>query len=156
MGNQKKRRKSGKVKDPYAPEVVRRKRTLPKGDIIGLCILICLQLVGVLGIIFYRPTPDDVIRDYTITVEPRADGTLEIHYDFVWTALAWTEDLTWVEIGMPHPDYVLVQGSVSDTVERETNIFGMRITALTDSFSRTRISTEKPWSFPLLFRLKVF
>ena len=119
MGNQRKRRESGKdkVKDPYSEEVIRKKRVLPTGDIIGLCVTVALQIAALMVILFFRPIPQDIIRDYVVTVEPQEDGTLEIRYDFSWTAWDAMEALTWVEIGMPHPDYVLRSASLSDTVE---------------------------------------
>ena len=59
MGNQRKRRESGKdkVKDPYSEEVIRQKRVLPTGDIIGLCVAVALQIAAA------RPTyvrPEEV------------------------------------------------------------------------------------------------
>ena len=32
------------------------------------------------------------LPEYNSYMFPQADGTLEIHYDFVWTALTWTEE----------------------------------------------------------------
>ena len=85
MGNQRKRREKGKIEQPYSEEVIRKKRVLPKGDIFGLCVAVALQIIALLVFIFYTPAPQDVIRDYSVTVTPQEDGTLEIRYDFEWT-----------------------------------------------------------------------
>lgn len=122
MGNQKKRR----AKDPappvdeYAPETIRKKRTLPAKDMAILAVLIILQVAAILGMIFYRPKPQDVIDRYEVTIEPLDDGTLDIRYDITWTALDEDEPLTWVEIGMPTHRYALYQESLSDTVARDS------------------------------------
>ena len=114
MGNQKKRRKKGKsvAIDDYTPETIRRKRKLPKAQIYLMCILVVLELSAVAAMILFKPTPKDMIRQYDVTVEPCSDGTLNIHYDITWTALDEEEPLTWVEVGMPNPQYTLVESSV--------------------------------------------
>ena len=46
----------------------------------------------------------DVINDYSITVDPRKDGTLDITYHIEWEVLDSTSEgpLTWVKIGIPN------------------------------------------------------
>lgn len=112
----KKKRKAASRPDDYSPEAVKRKRTLPKADIALMCVLVAIQVILVLFIVFYTPDPKDCIEQYSVTVEPREDGSLDITYELVWTALDEHEPLTWVEIGMANPAYRLYDGSVSDTV----------------------------------------
>ena len=103
-------------KDDFSEEAVKKRRTLPKGDIALICILVAIQIITVMLVVLYTPTPKDVIDQYTITVEPKSNGTLDITYEVVWTALDGNEPLTWVEIGMPNPSYRPYEGSLSDTV----------------------------------------
>ena len=46
----------------------------------------------------------DTIHSYTVTVEPRADGTADITYDFDWEVIGGQPDepLSWVQIGLPN------------------------------------------------------
>ncbi len=46
----------------------------------------------------------DVINDYTITVEPRKDGSLDMTYHLEWKVLDSVSEgpLTWVKIGIPN------------------------------------------------------
>lgn len=46
----------------------------------------------------------DLIHDYTITIDPRIDGSLDISYHFEWEVLDSTTEgpLTWVKIGIPN------------------------------------------------------
>lgn len=46
----------------------------------------------------------DIINDYSITVDPRLDGTLDISYNIKWEVLDSTSEgpLTWVKIGIPN------------------------------------------------------
>lgn len=118
MGNQKKRNAKNPPVDEFAPETVRKKRTLPVKDMIILCILVILQVFLVLVMITYTPKPQDSIRHYEVIVEPLENGTLDIHYDIEWTALDATQPLTWVEIGMPVRNYSLYRDSISDTIVR--------------------------------------
>lgn len=124
MGNQKKRQ----AKDPehvaaadeFSPETIRKKRTLPVKDIVILCVLIVLQVALICVMVLYQPKPKDIIDRYAVTVEPLADGTLDITYEIVWTALDEEEPLTWVEIGMPTLHHSLYQSSISDCVADES------------------------------------
>lgn len=46
----------------------------------------------------------DIINDYTITIEPRMDGTLDMTYHLEWKVLDSTTEgpLEWVKIGIPN------------------------------------------------------
>ena len=120
MGNQKKRSAKNPPVDEFAPETVRKKRTLPVKDMIILGILVILQVFLILVMIAYTPKPQDTIRRYEVIVEPQDDGTLDVHYNIIWTALDENEALTWVEIGMPNSQYALYRESISDTIIRDS------------------------------------
>ena len=124
MGNQRKRREKDpayiSAADEFSPETIRKKRTLPVKDIVILCVLIGLQIALICAMCLYEPTPQDVIERYAVTVEPLADGSLDVTYDVVWTALDEDEPLTWVEIGMPSQRYGLYKDSISDCVATES------------------------------------
>lgn len=57
----------------------------------------------------------DVINDYSVTVDPRSDGTLDISYHIEWEVLDSTSEgpLSWVKIGIPnsHVDSVRATSS---------------------------------------------
>ena len=110
--------KKYKERDAFSPEYVKKNRTFPKANTVWLVILVILQLALVFAAIFYTPTPQDVIKEYGITVTPLEDGTLDIEYSFVWNALDMGEELTWVEIGMANPDFVIYKNSLSAEIER--------------------------------------
>ena len=103
--------------DPYAPETVRRERSFPKKNSIILGLLIAIQVALVIAACFLpEPSPQDVIRDYRVTASPNRDGTLDLTYTLVWTALDESEELTWIELGMPNENYKVlgVSGPVTE------------------------------------------
>ena len=91
-------------------------RTFPVGNTVLLGILIAVQMGLVLLGIFFRPSAQDRIHQYNVTVMPLADGSLDIQYDFVWEALDASEPLTWVEIGMANHAYVVYPDSLSPNI----------------------------------------
>ena len=105
--------KKAKYHDKYA----KTNRTFPVGNTILLVILIAAQI----GLIFlgfsYQPQPQDLIQQYNVTVEPLADGSLDITYELVWQALDDSEELTWVEIGMANKEFTVYPDSVSSTID---------------------------------------
>ena len=107
-----------KYKDPdvFEEEYVRKNRTFPRTNAILLALCIIMQAVLIILAIFYNPKPQDVINEYNITVSPCDDGSLDIRYSFVWTALDTGEELTWVDIGMAHSDFTIDRESLSDTM----------------------------------------
>jgi hypothetical protein len=69
-----------------------------------ICILLCLGLTTIAS----ADEPLDLIRNYTIQVDPRVDGTLDITYGIEWEVLSdknRSEPVTWVEIGVPNDKY---------------------------------------------------
>lgn len=105
-----------KNKDPYSPENVRRKRKFPVLN----TVLIALCLIGQLFLVFvaviYQPEPQDRIDEYNVTVTPLSDGSLDITYDILWTALDETEPLTWVEIGMANKNFWIYETGQSENI----------------------------------------
>lgn len=108
--------KKGRVNATYNVEYVKTNRTFPRKNTV-LIILIALLQVGILFLgIRYEPKPQDVIHQYNITVEPLDDGSLDIEYSFVWEALDKSEELTWVEIGMPNQNFSVYTDSVTSNI----------------------------------------
>lgn len=61
----------------------------------------------------------DEIEDYTITVNVREDGTLDIRYDIEWLVLSdknGSEPVTWVEVGIPNK-HVEEVNAITDNIQ---------------------------------------
>lgn len=58
----------------------------------------------------------DFIKDYTITVDPRNDGSLNMNYHIEWEVLDSTSagPLTWVKIGIPNANVDTIQAISSN------------------------------------------
>ena len=110
MGNE-------KNKSPYTKERIRKLRTFPTGKLILLVCLITVQvLLAVLIFVIPTPAPQDTINEYTVTVTPRTDGSLDIEYRIVWTPLDPSEPLTWVDVGAANPVFSIYKNSLSGTI----------------------------------------
>ena len=104
-------------KDPYSPETVRAKRKFPVANTVFLTLCIIGQII-LLGVaIFAQPQPQDRIDRYNVTVEPLSDGSLDVTYELVWTALDESEPLSWVEIGMANESFSIYEDSISENIE---------------------------------------
>lgn len=99
--------------DKFSPEYIRKHRTFPVGKtfLLALCVLAQIVLI-VIAVFADPPAPQDRIDSYCVTVEPLEDGSLDITYDIVWTALDESEPLTWVEIGIANSNFSLYRDSV--------------------------------------------
>ncbi len=106
-------KKNRAAEDKFSPEYIRKHRTFPalKTFLLVLCILAQITLVC-LAVFAKEPAPQDRIDSYTVTVEPLENGSLDITYDFIWTALDEEEPLTWVEIGIANSNFSLYPNSV--------------------------------------------
>lgn len=106
-------KKNCAAEDKFSPEYIRKHRTFPalKTFLLLLCILAQSTLVC-LAVFAKEPAPQDQIDAYTVTVEPLENGSLDITYDFIWTALDEEEPLTWVEIGIANSNFSLYPDSV--------------------------------------------
>lgn len=63
----------------------------------------------------------DTIHRYTVTVDPRADGTADITYDIDWEVIGGSreEPLSWVQIGLPNDR---VDGFVNRTPDTVSSV----------------------------------
>lgn len=108
--------KKGRVNAKYEEEYIKSNRRFPTEDTILLVIIIAVQICLVIFGLSYQPKPQDVIHQYNVTVDPQEDGTLDIEYHLVWEALDESEELTWVEIGMPNDRYSVYADSISSNI----------------------------------------
>lgn len=127
MAKQKKQKKENKsnFRRTEKPPV------FPKQNAIILAICLLIQALCIIYAVNYSTKPKDIIKDYTVTVEPQNDGTLNIRYDLQWQAVA-EEPLTWVEIGMANPNFTIIDYSVSPTVKEyapiiDTDFYAVRL-----------------------------
>lgn len=108
--------KKGRVNSKYEDKYIKSNRTFPTGNTVLLVIIIAVQIGLIILGISYKPKPQDVIHQYHVTVQPLDDGSLDIAYHLVWEALDTSEELTWVEIGMPNSNYTVYPESVSSNI----------------------------------------
>lgn len=95
---------------------LKQKRTFPVGRTVLLVLILAVQVGLIVLGIRYQPKPQDLIRQYDVTVQPLEDGTLDIEYHFVWEALDETEELTWVEIGMANENFFVYPDTVTSNI----------------------------------------
>lgn len=98
--------------DKFSDDYIRAHRTFPVGKTFLLALCVLLQILSVIFLFTYDPKPQDRIDSYRVTVEPLDDGSLDIEYEFVWTPLDESEDLTWVEIGIANSNFSIYPDSV--------------------------------------------
>lgn len=106
----------GRVNAKYEDKYIKSNRTFPTGNTVLLVIIIAIQIGLIILGCAYQPKPQDVIHQYNVTVDPQEDGSLDIEYHLVWEALDQSEELTWVEIGMPNSNYTVYPESVSSNI----------------------------------------
>lgn len=112
--------KNAYVSHDFSEEGIRKKRKFPIANTVLIAFLILLQIGLVFFAIFYDPKPQDKIEEYSITVEPREDGTLDIRYDITWTPLDEDEPLTWIRVGIANPNVTYYPSLLSDTIQAVT------------------------------------
>ena len=105
--------KKGRVNAKYEDKYIKSNRTFPTGNTVLLAIIIAVQIGLIVLGISHEPKPQDVIHQYDVSVQPLADGSLDIEYRLVWEALDTAEELTWVEIGMANENYAVYPDSLS-------------------------------------------
>ena len=108
--------KKGRVNAKYEEKYIKANRTFPTGATVWLVLILAAQIALIIFGFTFQPKPLDRIRQYNVTVEPQADGSLDIEYRLVWQALDETAELTWVEIGMANPNFTVYPESVSANV----------------------------------------
>ena len=97
--------KKGRVNAKYEEKYIKSNRTFPTTNTVLLVLIIAVQIGLIFLGICYQPKPQDVIHRYNVTVQPLDDGSLDIEYHLLWKALDTSEELTWVEIGMPNENF---------------------------------------------------
>ena len=114
-------------------ENTRENRTFPLGKAILFLFVLLLQIGFIAAAFCYDPTPQDIIRQYDVTVDVCEDGSLDISYHFVWEAMDPVEELTWIEIGTANGNYSVYPDSVSETIFQYTQEFdGARVYLVLD------------------------
>lgn len=103
-------------KEIYADADIRANRKFPTWSTVLLVIVVAVQIGLIVFAICYQPKPQDLIREYDVTVRPLEDGSLDIEYRLVWQALDESEALTWVEIGMANENFSVYPDSVSPNI----------------------------------------
>lgn len=112
--------KKGRVNTKYEEKYIKANRTFPVGKTILFIAILALQIFLIVAAFSYDPKPQDIIRQYDVTVQTQEDGSLDILYHFVWEAVDTSEELTWIEIGMANEDLTVYPESVSDTIRQLT------------------------------------
>lgn len=82
---------------------------------VALTLIILMQV----GTVAYAKDNLDEIEDYSITVNVREDGTLDIRYDVQWKVLSdknGKEPVTWVKVGIPNSHCDSVE-AITDNIE---------------------------------------
>lgn len=110
--------KKGRVDAKYDEKHIKANRTFPISKTILLVVILVIQIGIIVAAFWFDPKPQDVIRQYDVTVEACEDGSLDISYHFVWEAVDTSEELTWIEIGMANGNYSVYPESVSDTIRQ--------------------------------------
>ena len=94
--------KEKKDKNDYSAEAIKQRRKFPVKNTVIIDICLVAQIVLAYLAITQSAEPQDIIENYTVQVEALDDGSLDIEYSFLWKAIDETEELTWVEIGLPN------------------------------------------------------
>lgn len=108
--------RKGKVNEKYDDKYTKANRTFPTAKAICLFLILFIQIGVIFWAVSYKPQPQDRIKSYTVVADPKADGSLDIRYEFLWEALDPSEDLTWIKIGMANENYSVYPDSLSDSI----------------------------------------
>lgn len=128
--------KAKKDKYDYSAETIKNRRKFPVKNTIIITVCVVVQLVLIFFAVTAKAEPQDIIEKYTVTVEPLEDGSLDVEYSFLWKAIDTTEELTWVEIGMPNAMFTVYDTSVSGNIEEYSEICEDGYTAVRLDFQR--------------------
>ena len=139
--------KKKKDTNNYSELYIKKNRTFPVKNTVILAICLIAQVaVGVLAS-KYEPTPQDIIKEYNITVVPQTDGSLDMYYDFVWQAVDTTEELTWVDIGMANYEFTVIEEYLSANIDYYEEISSDGWVGLRLYFDRGYKGEELKFSF---------
>ena len=130
------KKKKNKDKNDYSEEYIKKHRKFPVKNTVVIAICVIAQIT----LIFFAVTaeaeePEDIIKNYQVTVEPLEDGSLDIEYKFLWKAVSM-EDLTWVEIGVPNYYFSIYKDSVSSSIKEISDISEDGYTGVRLDFNR--------------------
>ncbi len=113
----------------YSAQTIKNRRKFPVKNTAIITICVIAQIFLIFMAVTAKAEPQDIIEKYTVTVEPLENGTLDIEYSFSWKAIDTTEELTWVEIGMPNAMFTVYENSVSGNVDEYSEIYDEGYTA---------------------------
>ena len=125
-----------KDKNDYSAEAIKQRRKFPVKNTIIIAICVIAQIALAYLAITQTAEPQDVIEKYQVDVEVRDDGSLDIEYTFLWKAIDETEELSWVEIGLPNAMFTVYEDSVSGNIKEYTGIYDDGYTGLRLDFQR--------------------
>lgn len=118
----KKKNRNQKEVDKFSEEYIKTHRKFPVKNTVIIAFCIVAQIILGIVALTMEVEPIDVIENYTVTVEPLEDGTLDIEYSVLWKALDSMEDLTWVDIGLPNEHFSVYKDSLSEKIMDYYNI----------------------------------
>lgn len=125
-----------KDKNDYSAETIKNRRKFPAKNTAIIAVCVVVQMVLIFLAVTAKAEPQDVIENYRVTVEPLEDGSLDIEYSFLWKAIDTTEELTWVDIGMPNAMFTVYEDSVSGNIKEYTEIYEDGYTGVRLDFQR--------------------
>lgn len=128
--------KEKKEKYDYSSETIKNRRKFPVRNTVIISICVITQVFLIYFAITAKTEPQDIIEKYNVTVETLDDGSLDIEYSFLWKAIDTSEELTWVEIGMPNAMFEVYEDSVSGNIKEYSGVFEDGYTAVRLFFHR--------------------
>ena len=134
-------------KNSYSELAIKKNRTFPVKNTIILVVCILVQVAAGLFALKYEPVPQDIIKQYNVTVEPQANGTLDIYYNFLWQAVDTTEELSWVDIGMANFEYTVDEAYFSPNIDYYEKVSEDGWSGLRLYFNRSYLGEDLEFSF---------
>lgn len=128
--------KAKKDKNEYSDLAIKKHRKFPVRNTAIIAVCVVAQIFLIYFAVTAKAVPQDIIEKYSVTVEALEDGSLDIEYSFLWKAIDTTEELTWVEIGMPNSMFTVYEDSVSGNIKEYSGIYDDGYTAVRLDFKR--------------------
>ncbi len=128
--------KAKKDKNDYSAETIKQRRKFPVKNTVIIAICIIAQIFLIYRAVTEKAEPQDIIEKYGVAVEVLEDGSLDIEYSFLWKAIDTTEELTWVEIGMPNAMFTVYEDSISGNIKEYAGIYEDGYTGVRLDFHR--------------------
>lgn len=135
--------KAKKDKNDYSAQTIKNRRKFPVKNTVIIAVCIIAQMFLIYFAVTAKAEPQDIIEKYNVTIETLDDGSLDIEYSFLWKAVDTTEELTWVEIGMPNAMFTVYENSVSANIKEYSEIYDEGYTAVRLDFRRPYKGGEK-------------